>query len=88
MAARRAAALQLPQLVAAEGLYALTEKHGTACADANARRPSPDVLAWTQEWLTEPLNGGVAERLATKQRIVQVTVGAELLSATTLADWF
>lgn len=88
MAATRAATLQLPQLLAAHGLYSLTEKHGVPRADTNARRPSPDMLVWTQNWLTEPLNGSVAALLAAKQRIVQETVGAELLAATTLADWF
>lgn len=88
MAATRAATLQLPHLRAAQGLYALTEKHGVPRADTNARSPSPDMLAWTQDWLTEPLNGAVAALLTAKQRIVQETVGTELLDATTLADWF
>lgn len=88
MAAARAEALQLPQLVAAQGLYALTNAHGAPRADTNVRAPRPAVLAWARDWLAAPLGDAVADLIAARKRIVQETVGTELLDATVLADWF
>ena len=87
-AAARAETLNMPKLTAAQGLYTLTHIHGAPRADTNSRSPDQTVLAWAREWLAEPLASAVAGLLATRQRIVQETVGTELLAATALAEWF
>jgi Wadjet anti plasmid transformation system JetA-like protein len=87
-AAARAETLNMPKLTAAQGLYSLTHTHGAPRADTNSRNPDQTVLAWAREWLAEPLASAVAELLATRQRIVQETVGTELLATTAVADWF
>jgi Uncharacterized protein conserved in bacteria C-term(DUF2220) len=87
-AAARAEHLHLPKLTAAQGLYAFTASHGTRRADHNPRRPDPAVLAWAREWLGKPLGAAVTDVVAAGERIVQETVGTELLHTTSLTDWF
>lgn len=57
-------------------------------ADTKSRNPDQAVLAWTRDWLAEPLASAVTDLRATRKRIVQETVGQELLATTSLADWF
>ncbi|WP_081247259.1 Wadjet anti-phage system protein JetD domain-containing protein [Mycobacterium avium] len=87
-AAARADMLDMPKLTAAQGLYTLTQTHGTPRSDTNARAPDQAALSWTREWLGEPLATVVTDLLAARKRIVQETVGKELLASTALADWF
>jgi hypothetical protein len=87
-AAARAEVLHLPKLTAAQGLYSLTASHGTCRADQNQRRPDPAILAWAREWLGKPLGAAVTDVLSGCERIVQETVGTELLHTTSLTDWF
>jgi hypothetical protein len=87
-AAARAETLNMPKLTAAQGLYTLTHTHGAPRADTKSRNPDQAVLAWTRDWLAEPLASAVTDLLATRKRIVQETVGQELLATTSLADWF
>jgi hypothetical protein len=84
----RAAALGLPPLLAAGGLYQLTVKKGEPRNDTNSRNPDPTLSGWIHQWLDTSLADAVAEVLATRQRIVQETVGRELLADTQLAQWF
>jgi Uncharacterized protein conserved in bacteria C-term(DUF2220) len=87
-AAARAENLYLPKLTAAQGLYAFTASHGIRRADHNSRRPDATILAWAREWLGKPLGAAVTDVLAAGERIVQETVGTELLHTTSLTDWF
>jgi len=87
-AAGRAAYLNMPRMTAAHGLYTLTYAHGISRPDTNTRKPDQTVLAWTREWLADPLTGVIAELLAKRERIVQEAVGKELLATTSLGDWF
>lgn len=87
-AAARAEHLHLPKLTAAHGLYSFTASYGTRRADHNARRPDPAVLAWAEEWLGKPLGAAVIDVVSAGERIVQETVGTELLHTTSLTDWF
>lgn len=87
-AAARAEHLHLPKLTAAQGLYSLTASHGIRQPDQNTRRPDPTILTWAQEWLSELLGAAVTDVLSARGRIVQETVGTELLHTTSLSDWF
>jgi hypothetical protein len=84
----RAAALGLPPLLAAGGLYQRTLKTGKPRNDTNSRNPDPTLSGWIHRWLDTSLANAVVEVLATRQRIVQETVGRELLADTQLAQWF
>ncbi|SDE61697.1 hypothetical protein SAMN04488581_4363 [Mycolicibacterium neoaurum] len=87
-ATARAETLSLPPVVAATGLYHLSLRHGEAKPVTNARAVNPALAQWANSWLGAPLNESVAELLTARRRIVQETVGTELLATTTLDDWF
>jgi hypothetical protein len=87
-AAARAETLNMPKLTAAQGLYTLTLTQGVPRSDTNTRNPDQVVLDWTREWLAEPSASASADLLAKRQRIVQETVGREVLMTTSLIDWF
>jgi hypothetical protein len=86
-AAVRAEALNMPKLTAAHGLYGLTYAHGDPRPDTNSRKPDQAVLAWAREWLGAQLASAVADLVAARKRIVQETVGRELLATTMIEDW-
>lgn len=87
-AAARAEALSLPPVMAAKGLYRLSLQHGEAKPVANARAVNPALAQWADAWLGTPLSESVTELLTARKRIVQETVGTELLTTTSLEDWF
>ncbi|MGH3640827.1 MAG: Wadjet anti-phage system protein JetD domain-containing protein [Mycobacterium sp.] len=87
-ATTRAAALGLPPLLATSGLYQLTLDMGECRNDTNSRNPDPTLAGWICQWLDTSLADAVVEVLAARQRIVQETVGRELLANTQLAQWF
>lgn len=87
-AASRAITLGLPPLLAASGLYQLTLDMGECRNDTNSRNPDPTLAGWIRQWLDTSLADAVVEVLAARQRIVQETVGRELLAGTELAQWF
>lgn len=78
MAASKAIALGLGELVPAIELY-------RACYEAGKRRPTPHLAdenlgKWIREWLPGTLGGGVADLVAQGGRIVQETVGVEMVA--------
>jgi hypothetical protein len=87
-AAARADALGLPKLTAARALYALTLSNGVSRADANTRKPDSTLADWIHDWLHAPLAAGVTDLLSARKRIVQETVGIELLGTTEINQWF
>jgi Uncharacterized protein conserved in bacteria C-term(DUF2220) len=87
-AATRAETLRLPKLVAAPGLYSLTIGHGAPRDDTKAREPDAVLADWIHDWLHTPLATAVTDLLSRRRRIVQETVGKELLASTGLSDWF
>ncbi|MDV3136373.1 Wadjet anti-phage system protein JetD domain-containing protein [Mycobacterium sp. 29Ha] len=87
-AANRAATLGLPPMLAASGLYELTLETGEPRIDNNSRKLDPTLPAWIRQWLDAELAGAIVEVLGTRKRIVQETVGRELLANTDLAQWF
>lgn len=84
----RASALGLPELFAAQGLYELTFNRGEPKNDNNSRNPDPTLFDWLRQWLNAPLAVEMAGVIAARKRIVQETVGRELLTNTQLAQWF
>jgi hypothetical protein len=87
-AATRAAVLGLPPLLAASGLYQLTLDMGAQRSDTNTRNPDPTLAGWIHQWLDAALADAIVGVLAARKRIVQETVGRELLANTKLAQWF
>jgi hypothetical protein len=86
-AVRRAEDLGLGVVVPARGLYHLALTHGT-------RRPVPGgsgsatTAEWAQRWLGPPLGADAAAIVAAGERIVQETVGLEMLAGVTVDDAF
>jgi hypothetical protein len=78
MAAGRAEALGLGKLHAARELYRLCCDVGTACTTTN--RAPDDLRHWTQTWLGGGLGQDASEIVAGGGRIVQETIGVELLN--------
>lgn len=87
-AASRAAALGLPPLLAASGLYQLTLDEGESRNDTNSRNPDPTLAGWIHQCLDMALANAVVDVLASRQRIVQETAGREVLANTALTQWF
>ncbi|OPX05555.1 hypothetical protein B1790_31405 [Mycobacterium sp. AT1] len=87
-AATRAAVLGLPPLLAASGLYQLTLDMGVQRRDKNTRNPDPTLAVWIYKWLHTDLADAIVGVLAARKRIVQETVGREVLANTQLAQWF
>ncbi|MER7282040.1 hypothetical protein ABT369_47185 [Dactylosporangium sp. NPDC000244] len=80
MAAGKAATLGLGDLQPARDLYRLCFAGGKP---RNTPYLADDVLCrWVREWLSGPRGEDIAQLLAVGQRIVQETVGAELLAKT------
>lgn len=86
-AVTRARELDFAPVAAAAGLYQLTIDHGRT-RDENQSGRHPAVFDWAQRWIGGPVGVAVRETLAAGMRIVQETVGTELLHTTTLNDWF
>ncbi|MFW0153624.1 Wadjet anti-phage system protein JetD domain-containing protein [Mycobacterium sp. smrl_JER01] len=87
-AAARAAVLGLPPLLSASGLYQLTFDMGVQRSDTNTRNPDPTLATWIHQWLHTDLADAIVGVLAARKRIVQETVGREVLANTLLAQWF
>jgi hypothetical protein len=77
MAAGRAETLSLGGLHAARELYRMCCNAGSECTTAN--RAPDDLRWWTQTWLGGTLGQEVGEIVAGGGRIVQETIGVELL---------
>jgi hypothetical protein len=84
-AARRCAELHYPPLAPARPLYALALRHGTARPDPNSPGAA-DVARWAELWLGGDTGKNAAAVVASGNRIVQETVGTELLAQYVLAD--
>jgi hypothetical protein len=78
MAAGRAETLRFGELQAARELYQVCCDNGAARPTAN--RALDDLRGWTESWLGGTLGQEVGEIVAGGGRIVQETVGAELLN--------
>ncbi len=82
-ASRRVAELHFPPMEPARPLYALAVERGR-------RRPDPDspgaadVAEWAARWVGGAVGDAVADVVAAGQRIVQETVGAEVLAGRAL----
>lgn len=87
-AASRSDNLGLPKLLAAQGLYQLTLHRGEPRADNNSRNTDPALFDWIRGWLDVRTAAEAVDVLAARERIVQETVGKELLADTELAQWF
>jgi Wadjet protein JetD, C-terminal len=78
MAASRAETLGLAELLPAGALYRMCCDVGTIRTTAN--RAGDDLRRWTRDWLGGTLGRVAAEIIAGGGRIVQETVGVELLN--------
>ncbi|QQQ80123.1 hypothetical protein IOD16_18095 [Saccharothrix sp. 6-C] len=87
LAESRAAELALPPVIPARGLYRLLLHHG-ASRPSNTALPTAALVAWARAWFDEPLGEAATSAVADGKRLVQEYVGVEVLSGTTLADWF
>jgi hypothetical protein len=86
MAAGRTESLGLGKLTAARALYQLCRDAGVP--GAIARQKTGDLEQWTQEWLGGALGMEIARLISDGSRIVQETVGVELLSTVDTAPLF
>lgn len=87
-AAAKAEQLGLPPLTPARGLYHLTTSRGTPRADKTSAKLDPAGRQWVAQWIGRPHADGIIDILAARQRIVQESVGKEVLAGTSLSDWF
>jgi Uncharacterized protein conserved in bacteria C-term(DUF2220) len=78
MAASRAENLGLGKLTAARALYQLCSDAGTP--RTIARQTAGDLEQWTQDWLGGTLGLKISRLIADGCRIVQETIGVELLA--------
>jgi len=77
----RADEYRLGILMPATGLYRLALERGRRRAvEKDARPASPRTLAWAREWLPATLGDACAEIAETGLRIVQESVGREVLA--------
>lgn len=87
-AAAKAEQLGLPPLTPARGLYQLTTSRGTPRADKTSAKLDPAGRQWVAQWIGRPHADGITDILSAHQRIVQESVGTEVLAGTSLSDWF
>lgn len=84
-AAHRCQDLGFGALEPASGLYQLALRHGIPCPDPTSRGAS-DIAAWTRSWLEGETGTQAATIVSSAQRIVQESVGTEVLAAHRLSD--
>ena len=82
-AARRVAELHFPPLEPARPLYALAVERGRRQPDPDSPAAA-DVAEWAARWVGGPTGHTVAALVAAGERIVQETVGAEVLAGRSL----
>jgi hypothetical protein len=87
-AAAKAEQLGLPPLTPARGLYHLTATRGTPRADKTSAKLDPTGRQWVAQWIGRRHGDGITDILAAHQRVVQESVGKEVLAGTSLSDWF
>lgn len=82
----RAAALGLPALWPATGLYRMLLEH--LPVRRNRPEPAPALVAWATQWIGDELASDAAAVLTDRSCIVQEHIGVERLATTRLVDWF
>jgi Uncharacterized protein conserved in bacteria C-term(DUF2220) len=87
LAVTRAAALHLPAMSPALGLYDLALRHGTTRQAGRGQVPG-ELGTWTRTWLGDLVGEPASDIVKRGLRIVQEYVGSELLATTGLSDWF
>lgn len=83
-ASRRVAELHFPSLEPARALYTLAVEHGRPRPDPDSPGAA-DVADWAARWIGGPTGDSVAALVRAGRRVVQETVGSELLAGRDLA---